>query len=293
MRLPKFVCVTLLMAAALSTPATKHAHADQRRDWMVAPQPAGTYANIDLVFPGAQLQLEHRIPIYGVANELNLKASVLPTLVFMESQVDADFRLVVLSLGASAGVRDTFHNITVEPNGRFDRLARRDLEFGGTFENLVAGFGEARGTLSLPLNEHAVFLSVNAVRFEGGPDRTFDWRLGIMRDAGMLLRSDTTLFLKHRSFGAIGPQVQILNYPLNGVRNTQVNYGFTFTTRPGLRPRNDIFFLSVLLGIGGTVNGVPTGDVYGNHLFKMPVTFQLAYRTVLEISGPRRAGSSD
>ena len=291
MRLPKFVCVTLLMAATLS--ATKHAQAEQRRDWMVAPQPAGTYANIDLVFPGAQLQLEHRIPFYGVANELNIKANVLPTLVFMESQIDADLRLVVLSIGASAGVRDVFHNISLDPGARFDRTGRRDIEWGGLSNNQVSGFGEARATLSLPLNEHMVFLSVNGLRFEGGPDRTFDWRLGIMRDAGMLFRSDTTLFLKHRKFGAIGPQVQILNFPLDGVRNTQVNYGFTFTTRPGLRPRNDIFFLSVLVGIGGTTNGVPTGDVYGNHLFKMPVTFQLAYRTVFEIAGPRRAGDRD
>lgn len=291
MRLPKFVCATLLAAATLV--ATQHVQAEQRRDWMVAPQPAGTYANIDLVFPGAQLQLEHRIPFYGVANELNLKASVLPTLVFMESQVDADLRLVVLSLGASAGFRDVFNNITLDSGERFDRLARRDVHFGGTFNNQLSGFGEARATLSLPLNEHMVFLSVNGLRFESGPDRTFDWRLGIMRDAGMLIRSDTTLFLKHRRFGAIGPQVQILNYPLDGLRNTQVNYGFTFTTRPGLRPRNDIFFLSLLVGLGGTVNGVPTGDVYGNHLFKMPVTFQLAYRTVLEISGPRRAGDRD
>src|ERR1700709_1651925 len=114
MRLPKFVCVTLLMAAALSAP--KQTQADQRRDWMVAPQPAGTYANIDIVFPGAQLQVEHRTAIYGMANELNIKASVLPTVVFTEAQVDADLRLVVLSIGASAGVRDTFHNITVGPD---------------------------------------------------------------------------------------------------------------------------------------------------------------------------------
>jgi hypothetical protein len=285
------VYVTLLMAAALT--ATKHAQAEQRRDWMVAPQPAGTYANVDVVFPGAQLQVEHRRSFYGAANELNLKASVLPTIIFMESQVDADLRLVVLSLGATAGVRDVFHNISFQPNDRFDRLARRDVEFGGSFTNQFSAYGEGRATLSLPLNDNAVFLSVNGLRFEGGPDRTFDWRLGIVRDAGMLFRSDSTLFLKHRSFGALGPQVQILNYPLNGVRNTQFNYGFTFTTRPGLRPRNDILFLSVLFGVGGTVNGVPTGDVYGNHLFKMPVTFQLAYRTVLEIAGPKRVGRDD
>jgi hypothetical protein len=49
----------------------------------------------------------------------------------------------------------------------------------------------------------------------------------------------------------------------------------------------------MLFGIGGTVNGQPTENVYGNHLFKMPVTLQLAYRTVFEISGPKRPGESD
>jgi hypothetical protein len=261
---------------------------------MVAPQPAGTYANVDVIFPGTQLQLEHRIPFYGVANELNIKANVLPTIVFMESQVDADLRLVVLSIGGSVGFRDVFHSITFSPTDtNFDRVARRSIDLGGAYDNQFSGFGEGRATLSLPLNEHMVFLSVNALRFEGGPDRTFDWRLGIVRDAGMLIRSDTTLFLKHRKFGAIGPQVQVLNYALAGVRNTQVNYGFTFTTRPGLRARNDVLFLSVLLGMGGTINGVPTENIYGNHLFKMPITFQLAYRTVFEISGPHKPGTAD
>ncbi|HEY3594285.1 MAG TPA: hypothetical protein VGL13_10435, partial [Polyangiaceae bacterium] len=60
--------------------------ADQARDWMVAAQPAGTYLNLDVVFPGVQAQLEHRIPIYGGANELDFKVNALPTLVFYESQ---------------------------------------------------------------------------------------------------------------------------------------------------------------------------------------------------------------
>jgi hypothetical protein len=275
---------TLLLVTAA---VTRTAHAEQARDFMVAAQPDGTYANIDVIFPGMQLQLEHRIRFFGQANELNLKANILPTIVFMESQVDADLRLVVLSLGGSVGYRDVFQNITFAEGVKdFSAAARRDAFFGGTYNRQSSGFGEARATLSLPINEHVVFLSINALRFEGGPDRTFDYRLGVVRDSGMLFRSDTTVFYKHRGFGAIGPQFQVLNYSLDNQRNTQFNYGLTFTTRPGLRPRNDIFFLSVLFGIGGTVNGVPTADMYGTHLFKVPMTIQLAYRTVLEISGP-------
>jgi len=292
MRLQRFVYVTLLTAATWMT--SQHARAEQPRDWMVGPQPGGTYANVDVIFPGVQLQLEHRIPIYGVANELNIKANVLPTIIFMESQLDADLRIVVLSLGGSIGVRDVFHNIEFAPGSRsFDRLARRSLELGGNIGHVASTFGEGRATLSLPLNDHMVLLSVNAVRFEGGTDRTFDWRLGVVRDSGMLIRSDTTFFLKHRKIGGLGPQLQVLNYALDGQRNTQINYGFTFTTRPGMSAKNDIFFLSVLFGVGGTINGVPTGDVYGNHLFKVPVTFQLAYRNVFELIGPKKPGRDD
>lgn len=263
---------------------------------MVAAQPAGTFVNLDVVFPGVQAMLEHRSAIYGQANELAIKASVLSTLVFTESQLDVDLRLVVLSLGGSVGFRDVLQNLTFDgglPTERYGNAARRDVSFGGGYDTQMSGFGEGRATLSLPVNEHVVVQSINGLRFEGGKDRTFDWRLGVVRDSGMLFRSDTTFFYKNRHFGAIGPQIQILNYALDGVRNTQFNWGFTFTTRPGFRPRNDIFFLSVLFGIGGTVNGVPTDEMYGNHLFKIPVTFQLAYRTVLEVSRPSAPGEGD
>jgi hypothetical protein len=281
------------IAVLIGTVFAPRVHAEQPRDWMVAAQPGGTYVNLDVIFPGVQAQLEHRIPIYGQANELTFRVNALPTLLFYESQADVDLRIVILSLGASAGFRDVFHNLEFGPNDKFDRGARRDREFGGSYDNAVTGFGEGRVTLSLPFNDNLVLLSVNGLRFEGGGDRTFDWRLGIVRDAGMLLRSDTTLFIKSSSFGAIGPQVQVLNYALSGQRNTQINYGFTFTTRPGFRDRNDIFFLSVLFGVGGTVNGIPTEDVYGTHLFKIPVTFQLAYRTVLEVARPSKAKDAD
>jgi hypothetical protein len=294
MRLDK---VSLFAAVIATVSLTQTVRADQPRDWMVAAQPAGTYANLDVIFPGMQATLEHRIPIYSVANELDFKINALPTAEFYESQADVDLRILVLTLGASVGFRDAFHNLEFAPGEKFDRAARRDKEFGGYYDNAVTGYGEGRVTLSLPFNDHLVLLSVNGLRFEGGHDRTFDWRLGIVRDAGMLVRSDTTLFLKGTSWGAFGPRVQVLNYAMNGVRNTQVNYGFTFTTRPGLRNRNDIFFLSMLFGVGGTVSdGVgayPTGGVYGAHLFLAPLTFELAYRAVLEIQGPSRHGDSD
>jgi hypothetical protein len=84
-----------------------------------------------------------------------------------------------------------------------------------------------------------------------------------------------------------------LNYKIDSQSTTQVNYGFTFTTRPGFARKNDIFFLSVLLGLGGSINGVPTDEMYGMHLFKIPATIELAYRTVFELAAPSKPGSDD
>lgn len=291
MRVSKVLVSWVVVAAACWF--TGVARADQPRDWMVAAQPGGTYMNLDVIFPGVQAQLEHRMPVYGQANELTLRINALPTLVFYESQADVDLRIVILTLGASVGFREVFHALEFGPGERYDRVGRRDVEFGGNYGKSASAFGEGRATLSLPFNDWAVFQSVNSVRVEGGRDRVFDWRLGIMRDSGALFRSDTTLFLKDRSFGAFGPRVQLLNYKLDGLSNTQINYGFTFTTRPGLRRRNDILFLSVLFGVGGTVNGLATERTYGNHLFKAPVTFELAYRTVLELAGPDAPGEDE
>ena len=282
------VLVTCLVA--LGVLSARSARAEQAQDWMVAAQPGGTHLNLDVVFPGVQAQLEHRIPIYGQANELTFKVNALPTLVFYESQADVDVRLLVLSLGASAGFREVLHSLEFDRGERFTAQGRRNREFGGQFTERFSNFGEGRVTLSLPFNDNVVMQSINALRFESGPDRVFDWRLGVVRDAGALFRSDTTLYLKHRSFGAIGPRVQLLNYKLDGASNTQVNYGLTFTTRLGLRKRNDLLFISVLLGIGGTVNGIATDEVYGNHLLKIPATVEFAYRTVLELSHPAKPG---
>lgn len=268
--------LTLLLAPSVG-------RAEQPRDWMVGPQPGGTLLNLDVVFPGIQAQIEHRIPIYNIANELWLKANALLTLPFYESQVDADLRLVILSIGASAGYRDVFRGFRFRAGEDIDREHRRSRELGGQTEGISNAFGEGRGTLALPFNDHAVFLSINGLRVEGGPDRVFDWRLGVVRDNGLYINSNNTLFIKHKRWGAIGPQLQVLNFPLDGVRQTQANYGFTVVSSPGFMRKNDLLFLSMLFNFDKQSTGYSAGDVYGNHLFYSSMTFQLAYRTVFEL----------
>jgi hypothetical protein len=265
--------LSLLCAPALFPGRVR---AEQPRDWMVGPQPGGTLLNLDVVFPGIQAQLEHRVPIYGVVNELWLKANVLTALPFTESQFDVDLRLVVFSLGGSVGFRDNYRAMEFAPGERIDRTYRRSRELGGETNNVTNGFAEGRATLALPFNDSLVFLSINGLRYEGGPDRILDWRLGVVRDNGMYFNSNNTLFIKGRHWGGVGPQLQVLNFGFNGKRETQANYGFTFVTRPGLMRKNDIFFLSVLFHFDKE-------EAYGNHLFYAPMTFQLAYRMVFEL----------
>ena len=280
---------TLISFAFLCTLWAQTARADQPRDWMVGPQPGGTVLNLDMAFPGVQAQVEHRIPIYGIANELWLKANALLTLPFYESQADVDLRLVILSLGGSVGFRDNFRTMEFAPGEDLDRSRRRYRELSGRTTNVTNAFGEGRATLALPFNDHAVFLGIQSLRIEGGPDRVFDWRTGIVRDSGYYFNSNNTLFLKERSLGSIGPQLQILNFELDGKRKTQVNYGFTLVTRLGLLRKNDLLFLSMLFNFDMDGKGAP-GDVYGTHLFYLPGTFQLAYRMVFELTDYKAPG---
>ena len=283
---------TLLSTAVISMTA-RTARADHPRDWMFAAQPGGTYLNTDLVMPGLQAQLEHRIPIYGQSNELDLRFTALPTLFFAESQVDVELRILILTLGVSVGVRDTFYNMQLGKDEAFDLKGRMAAEDRNGYTNKFSAYGEGRLQLAIPFNDHVALLAVGGARYEGGQDRVFDWRYTIVRDAGLMLRSNTTLFYHHRKFGGIGPQLEVLSFDYNEKRSTAINLGFLYVGRVGLlSKRSDMLYLCVLFGVGGSTNGVPTSEVYGDHyFFKMPINVQLAYRMVWELNVPPPPGS--
>jgi hypothetical protein len=249
---------------------------------MIAAQPDGTDAFVDVVFPGTQATLEHRIPIYGVANQLTLRGNGLATIPFYESQLDAELRIVVLTLGASGGFRHTMRHLEFDPGERIDSDHRRDREIDGDFSHATFGFGELRATLSLPINDYVLFNAINSARFEGRPDRSFDWRNAVVHD-GTVLKSDLWLIFKHRDWGGLGPIAQILDFGLGDRRFTQINYGFLLTTRPGFVRRNDIFFVQFLFHPGSSLGAFDNQENYGAHLFFAPISFQLAYRMVLPV----------
>lgn len=250
---------------------------------MVDVQPGGTYLDVDAVVPGGQLTLEHRIPVYGKSNELDLRANSLFTAPFYESQVDIDVRILILTLGAGIGFRDSFRCHIFSPNEEITSARRREREYSGDISNEFWYFTEGRLGLSVPLNDYVVVHNVNTIRYEDRPDRSFDWRIGVVHD-GLFFKSDLMLFLKNRSLGAFAPMLQLLNFDLDDHRHTIINYGFYFVTRPGFRRRDDIFLFNLLF-YGETLSErIDIYDIYGFHLLSAPITFTIAYRAVLDLN---------
>jgi hypothetical protein len=272
---------------ALVLSLTGVARADQPRDWMISAPLNGTFANVDIVLPGAQLGLEHRVPIYGQANQLTLRGNALYTLPFFEPQADVELRIVVLTLGGSVGFHDDLQHMDFGPNESIDRGARRMRFVNGWYDQASWAYGEGRATLSLPLSDWALFNAINYLRVDGAmPNRTYDYRNGIVRDGGTLFKSDIMLFFKDRSFGGVGPMMQVLNFSLGTHRFTQLNYGLQFVMRPGLVRKDDILFFQLLFNPGSTLGTYDNEKSYGNHLLFSPINFTLAYRVVLPVWKP-------
>jgi hypothetical protein len=249
---------------------------------MLAAGNPGTYVNLDAVFGAFQAALEHRISIYGKANQLTLRASAIAAIPFGSTQLDADLRIVVLTFGASVGAMDVWRNQTFAPDESLTRKERREREAGGEINSDGFGFVEGRIALALPFNDYLVFNAVNYLRFTGANKRSFDNLIGVVHD-GNYLRSDIQLFFKHKDVGGLAPMVQFLNFPLDGARHTQVNYGFAFVSRAGLVRRDDLILFQLLYHPGGDLGGYDNKNVYGLATIRGPIAFTLAYRSVINL----------
>jgi hypothetical protein len=114
-----------------------------------------------------------------------------------------------------------------------------------------------------------------AARYEGSMDRTYDWFFTSVHDGGVITRSETMLFVKHRDWGAIGPYVQVMSLPRAGKHDTEVALGFNATRRLGLVTRDDLVFLTFLIR--------PGDRYYGQHNYYSPVRALLVYRLILAL----------
>lgn len=275
-----FGALAAVVAWVATLPLT--AAAEQRYDWLLsAPGAEGTYLNLDVIFGGVQAGVEQRFDIYGQANQLTLRGSSLAAIPFGSTQLDADLRLVILTLGSSLGAADAWRSQTFAAGEPLDRKERRQREAAGEFESDVFGFWEGRAQLTLPFNEYVLFNNVNALRFTGARERTFDNLTGVVHD-GEYFRSDFQLFMKHRDFGGLAPMFQVLDFPLDGSRHTQLNYGFLFVARAALVGRDDLVVFQMMFHTDA-LGGYDNTDNYGMAILRGPATFTLAYRSVISL----------
>ncbi|HKU44763.1 MAG TPA: hypothetical protein VJR89_41675 [Polyangiales bacterium] len=258
------------------------ASADQRNDWMLQAGKPGTYLNLDVIFGALQASLEQRINIFGGTNTLTLRAGALAAIPYGSTQVDADLRIVILNLGISAGAQDYWINQTFEAGQEPTRKLRREREAAGDFDTQVFGFFEGRAGIVLPFNDYLLFNNVNSFRVLSARKDTFDYATGVVHE-GNYLRSDIQLFVKDDSFGGIGPMFQVLNFPYEGARRTQLNFGFVYLGRAGLVQRDDLILFQMLFHAGDALGGYDNSNVYGMAVLRGPVMFTLAYRSVIRL----------
>lgn len=275
-----------LLVSLIGGLAPQRVQADQAQDWMIGTAREGDYVNLDLVFGAVQSTYEHRENIYGNANMLKLRAGGVVAVPFTSAQADVDMRMLNLNLGVSGGYSNVWRNMTFEDDEPMDRKQRRERDAAGDFNTEAFPFFEFRAGLPFAFNDYVVFNHVTAFRFTGAPERSFDYQANLVHD-GKLIRTDLQLFIKHRDWGGIAPMFQILNFPLrnpddNDNWRTQYNFGFFAVTRAGLVGRDDLLALQVLFH-SEALGGYDNEDVYGWALLRGPVSFLLAYRSVIEL----------
>ena len=258
------------------------ASANQQQDWMLAAGKPGTYVNLDAVFGAFQAGLERRINLFGNANQFTMRASAIAAIPFGGGQLDADLRILVLSLGTSVGGMDVWHNQTFVKGESITRKQRREREASGEIDSMKFGFWEGRASLALPFNDYVLFNSPHSFRLTGARERSFDNGIGVVHD-GNYYRGEFQLFFKHRDIGGLAPTVQLLNFPLDGERHTQINYGFIFLSRAGLVRRDDLILFQLFYHPGGDLGGYDNKNVYGMAVLRGPIQFTFAYRSVINL----------
>jgi hypothetical protein len=259
--------------------------ADQRQDWVIAAPENGTFVNLDFIIGALQAGIEHRMPVYGKANQLILRGSGLAALPFGQGQADVELRMLVLTLGTSAGYMSSWRNQTFALGEPLDRKERRERDSSGEFNTDSFGFWEGRATLALPFNDYVVFLTNNAYRITGATKRSFDNVTAVVDD-GRFERTNFQLFFKHERLGGLAPTFEILNFPLDDHWHTQFNWGFQMVTRAGLVMRDDLIVFQMMFHSGKVFGGgYDNRDVYGNlpTVIRGPATFLLVYRSQIQL----------
>ncbi len=262
----------MLWAAGATTPA--RAAVPEARDYFLQPPPKGRWLQTDVYTIGAQVALEQRIAILDPDVEmLTLRAHALANIGYGELVLGADYRVLFLTLGGSVGVRDTFRTYS-NPNGTLSRDDRKNADANGLTANTSQTTAEGRARITVPMGP-LFLLSNHALRWENGPDGTFDWFNANVHDGGVFYRADAALLLRSKRVGAIGPIVRYMDMPRLGFRKHEWAGGLWGATRPGLFRRDDVAQLQAYLR--------PGDREFGQHFLGVAVQVVLAYRAQFEL----------
>jgi hypothetical protein len=283
MRVRYFIISALVFFSFLAIAAPRAAYASQAQDWYIGPQEEGSSSELTVFFPGVMATLDHRVDVYS-GNQLLLQTGGIVTYPFGNLWVATDLRFLLFSIGGKVGFQDTWRNFTFDADDELSRAELRERSAAGMFDNVAWPYVQGRVTMAIPFNEYLLALSEFLPTYKDSPDRSYDWEAGLVHDRGMLYTWDTTIFFKHKKFGAIGPILEIQDFGLDGKRHGQINYGFILVTRAGLVRRNDIIVWRMLFHSGDDfVGGYDNSDVWGSFNWRGAFSFMLAYRVKIEL----------
>jgi hypothetical protein len=267
------LCAVVVAISMVLAPGAAHAQphrGKQPRDYFLDPPQKGLWLHGDALTLGAQATLESRTPIEDETfGHLAVRGSALASIGYAEAAAHIDIRYLLVTFGASVGYRNMWRTYSGAPGADVSRDIRNDADSAKSFGLSQWGYGEARGRLVIPLD--TLWLVTNhALRHEDSPANTYDWMHTNVHDGGFMYRGDAVLFVRTAKYGALGPYARYMNLPRGGERRGELSAGLIYGVRPGLKKRDDLVTLFVLVR--------PGDDEFGFHVLRLPVWAMLVYR---------------
>lgn len=261
----------------------------QRRDYFLDPPRGGTFVHADLFTAGVQGTIERRQVLEDESlSMLHLRANAMASLGFADLGVQTDLRFGGLfTVGGGLGYRRVWNNFSPPPGVANTRERRNAKDEPRGDKAVNWPWFELRARIVIPLESLWLVANVTS-RWEGlptdggnlMPENAFDWFHTNVHDPGQLTRLDATLFYRHKSFGGLGPTVRYMNMPRAGERVTELVYGLTFGSRPGVFHKDDLVLVQTLFDFKDTKKefGWHTGP-----LAKIPAYIMIIYRKSFEL----------
>ena len=261
-----------LLAASCCQISSAYAQANfVPRDEEVRADKPGTYLHADVFTIGVQATVETRKELWHGLGALKMRSSAMLALPYADVQVFAQLRVWALALGVQAGGRREWEMYAFAPGEAGTRDERSDKKSRGDSVVVTYGYAEARLRMFLPAGEHVLGMLTGAIRYEGRPDRSFDWQNAIMVDGGVQRWAEAVAVLHGERWGFAGPMLRLTDRQYDGRPRTDIFPGLAAGLRLGLSGDTDLLY--------GTVYISPDDPQFGLHGLGMPVNINIVYRS--------------